>query len=73
MSGPHCFGKQAWPELLGEKAEVAKETIERENPSVRARFIKQGHYRTMDYRCDRVWVWTTEGQTGVVVEVPKVG
>ena len=58
---------------MGEKAEVAKEKIERENPTVRARFIKQGHYRTMDYRCDRVWVWTTEGQTGVVVEVPKVG
>ncbi|OVA05292.1 Proteinase inhibitor I13 [Macleaya cordata] len=67
-------GKQAWPELVGEKAEIAKEIIERENPSVRVRFIQQGKFRILDFRCNRVWVWTTdEHGSGFVVEVPRVG
>ncbi|KAF8401830.1 hypothetical protein HHK36_012776 [Tetracentron sinense] len=74
MSTPlNCLGKQAWPELLGAKAEVAKATIERENHLVKALLVKKGYYVTHDFRCDRVWVWTNEFQSGTVVEVPRVG
>ncbi|KAK6923325.1 Proteinase inhibitor I13, potato inhibitor I [Dillenia turbinata] len=66
---PRCTGKLVWPELLGAKAEVAKEVIERENPNVTVRMVKEGSYVTHDYRCDRVWLWTTQGSTGNVVQL----
>ena len=52
---------------------VAKDVIERENPSVRAIPVKHGIMVTQDYRCDRVWVWTSEGDKGIVVQVPIIG
>ncbi|RZC75312.1 hypothetical protein C5167_050790 [Papaver somniferum] len=78
MAGTGCSGKQEWPELLGAKPDIAKETIERENSLVRARLIEQGTYRILDFNCNRVWVWTSpKDQSGpdgvVVVEIPKVG
>ncbi|KAL6006851.1 hypothetical protein ACLOJK_032347 [Asimina triloba] len=68
-----CQGKTAWPELLGARAEMAKEIIERENKWVKVVFMVEGFERTMDYRCDRVFLWTAEYRTGVVVRVPTVG
>ncbi|KAI3930207.1 hypothetical protein MKX01_031475 [Papaver californicum] len=80
MQQPLCpaAGKQEWPELLGAKPQIAKEIIEMENPLVTAVFIEQGKFRIMDFRCNRVFVWTTpKAQAGpegiVVVKVPRVG
>ncbi|OMP01104.1 Proteinase inhibitor I13, potato inhibitor I [Corchorus olitorius] len=67
-----CQGKSSWPELVGVKGEEAEATIEKENPLVDARIVVKGRNSvTMDFRCDRVWVWVDDA--GYVVDVPFIG
>ena len=64
-------GKQSWPELVGVQGEVAKATIERENPRVQGVIILEGTPRDLSFRCDRVWIDVNE--SGIVTLVPRVG
>ncbi|KAL1367485.1 proteinase inhibitor [Arachis duranensis] len=66
-----CPAKNSWPELMGTKGEKAAERIEEENPNVRAIVVLAGTVVTMDYRCDRVWVWVNKH--GLVIRVPRRG
>ena len=66
------IGKTSWPELVGQKGEVAAATIERENKNVHhAIVVLDGSKVTMDFRCDRVWVWVSKN--GIVNHVLQIG
>lgn len=66
-------GKGSWPELVGKHGEVAKGTIERENPNVTARIVVEGEmYVITNYDCFRVWVWVDKDD-GTVVRTPIIG
>ncbi|OMO96030.1 Proteinase inhibitor I13, potato inhibitor I [Corchorus capsularis] len=72
MASDECQGKGSWPELVGVKGEVAKATIERENPLVNAVIVVEGEDNVItNYQCDRVWVWVDKA--GIVVSVPIIG
>ncbi|XP_028780813.1 proteinase inhibitor-like, partial [Neltuma alba] len=64
-------GKSSWPELVGQKGEIAEATIERENPLVDAIIVDEGSGVITDFRCDRVWVWVN--CDGIVTQIPKIG
>uniref|UniRef100_A0A3Q7I748 Uncharacterized protein n=1 Tax=Solanum lycopersicum TaxID=4081 RepID=A0A3Q7I748_SOLLC len=50
-----CEGKQMWPELIGVPTKLAKEIIEKENPSItNIPILLSGSPITLDYLCDRV-------------------
>ncbi|KAG5588054.1 hypothetical protein H5410_048488 [Solanum commersonii] len=50
-----CKGKQFWPELIGLPTKLAKEIIEKENPSINdVPIILNGSPVPLDYRCNRV-------------------
>ncbi|TKY51888.1 Proteinase inhibitor [Spatholobus suberectus] len=66
-----CEGKSSWPELVGVQGTVAEATIERENPLVNAKIVPEGSVVTLDFRCDRVWVWINKD--GIVKQVPHIG
>ncbi|KAI3893174.1 hypothetical protein MKX03_020199 [Papaver bracteatum] len=64
--------KTEWPELVGELGDVAKETIERENPGLRqVVIVLEGSITDMAIIPDRVRVWVDE--RNVVTRVPKTG
>ncbi|XP_076883705.1 inhibitor of trypsin and hageman factor-like [Bidens hawaiensis] len=63
-------GKNSWPELVGEKGEVAKATIEKENPLVYA-VILEGDSATSDFGNNRVRVWVNS--EGLVIITPVIG
>ncbi|PWA72408.1 hypothetical protein CTI12_AA270950 [Artemisia annua] len=66
-----CQGKSCWPELVGAKGEDAAATIERENPLVHAIVLLEGSPITLDFRCDRVWVFVDS--CGIVDQTPTIG
>ncbi|KAL2934634.1 Proteinase inhibitor [Bienertia sinuspersici] len=67
-----CPGKNLWPELVGEKGKKAAKIIRRENPNVvRTAVLLYGTFVTLDFRCDRVWVWVDDD--GYVVQAPMIG
>ncbi|XP_044494601.1 proteinase inhibitor-like [Mangifera indica] len=66
-----CPGKSTWPELLGANGEAAAAQIEKENANVEAIVILEGSPTTLDFRCDRVWVWVDND--GKVTQVPTIG
>nr|DAD35863.1 TPA_asm: hypothetical protein HUJ06_006503 [Nelumbo nucifera] len=66
-----CSGKSSWAELVGAEGEVAKATIEQENPAVSAIVVLQGTNVHEDFRCSRVWVWVDAN--GTVISVPTIG
>ncbi|KAI3913587.1 hypothetical protein MKW92_043243 [Papaver armeniacum] len=66
-----CPGKNSWPELVGFYGETAARIIERENPNVNAIVLLEGTPTTLDFRCDRVWVFVNEA--GKVVQTPTIG
>ncbi|KAL6194843.1 hypothetical protein ACLB2K_035918 [Fragaria x ananassa] len=72
MAG-QCVGKEDWPELLGAEGTVAKETIERENSTVKAEIVLEGTIVPADLVrvCDRVRVWVDT--CGIVTRVPTIG
>ncbi|XP_004247655.1 wound-induced proteinase inhibitor 1-like [Solanum lycopersicum] len=66
-----CKGKQFWPELIGVPAKLAKEIIEKENPSISdIPILLNGSPVTMDFRCDRVRLF--DNILGYVVQIPTV-
>ncbi|KAL1825405.1 hypothetical protein ACET3Z_012183 [Daucus carota] len=65
-----CPGKSAWPELVGEKVEIAAAKVEKENPGVHAIVMLEGSPGTLDFRCDRVRVMVNEH--GIVVHPPHI-
>ncbi|KAL7160371.1 hypothetical protein ABFS83_01G090900 [Erythranthe nasuta] len=71
MSNSECRGKRSWPELVGVPGNVAVATIERENPLVNAIILPPGTLPTLDFRCDRVWVYVNGN--GNVTMVPVIG
>ncbi|RZC73273.1 hypothetical protein C5167_048753 [Papaver somniferum] len=66
-----CEGKNSWPELVGCRGKTAEKTIEYENRNVNAKVIPEGTAVTLDFRCDRVWVWVNKA--GEVVQTPVTG
>nr|DAD19791.1 TPA_asm: hypothetical protein HUJ06_021254 [Nelumbo nucifera] len=66
-----CSGKSSWPELVGAEGEVAKATIEQENPAVTAIIVLEGTPVILNFDCTRVWVWVDTN--GTVTKVPKIG
>ncbi|KAL8115120.1 hypothetical protein AgCh_021806 [Apium graveolens] len=66
-----CEGKSSWPELVGERGEVAAAKIEKENPNVNANVVLEGTSVMLDFRCDRVWVWVNKD--GIVISTPRIG
>ncbi|TKY52712.1 Proteinase inhibitor [Spatholobus suberectus] len=71
MASILCQGKSSWPEVVGTNGEVAAVKIERENENVHTKLVTEGSMVTMDFWCNRVWVWVDEN--GVVTRVPKIG
>lgn len=65
------IGKDAWPELVGEKGKKAEKIIEHENPHVDAIIVPEGSFVTQDFRCDRVWVWVDCDDK--VIRTPMIG
>ena len=63
-------GKALWPELVGQKGNVAAAKIEKENPNVHAIVLPKGSPVTRDFRCDRVWVFINKH--GLVVDPPQI-
>ncbi|KAM6546815.1 hypothetical protein CsatB_027551 [Cannabis sativa] len=64
-------GKTSWPELVGVRGEVAKETIERENSTVNAIVVSEDFIGDHQFRCDRVRVVVDDN--GIVTSTPQVG
>ncbi|KAF8044036.1 hypothetical protein BT93_A2119 [Corymbia citriodora subsp. variegata] len=60
-----------WPELLGQNANSAKATIEKENPLLKVIPLPAGSVRVDFSCCDRVFVSVDEN--GNVIEVPTIG
>ncbi|XVF42745.1 hypothetical protein PTKIN_Ptkin01aG0388700 [Pterospermum kingtungense] len=63
-------GKQSWPELVGEKKEVAVETIEKENPYVNVVVLPENAPMDRMYNPTRVRVWVDKN--GVVLREPSI-
>ncbi|RZC57823.1 hypothetical protein C5167_005120 [Papaver somniferum] len=71
MSNGCEAGKNSWPELVGCLGKTAEKKIEYQNRNVNAILIPEGSAVTLDFRCDRVWVWINEA--GKVVRTPVIG
>ncbi|KAA8548766.1 hypothetical protein F0562_000450 [Nyssa sinensis] len=67
-----CKGKSSWPELVGERGEIAAATIEKENPFVTAEIVLKGTIVPADLVpvCSRVRVWVDN--KGIVYQVEKL-
>jgi hypothetical protein len=63
--------KTSWPELIGLSGEAAKTRLEEENPGKEVDVVPDGSMVTMDYREDRIRIYT-DGE-GKVVKAPKFG
>ena len=64
--------KQEWPELVNVDAEIAKQTIQGENPSItRIQIFPQDSIVTMDYVTTRVRIFVKEDNT--VARPPRIG
>ncbi|KAG9145626.1 hypothetical protein Leryth_026811 [Lithospermum erythrorhizon] len=64
--------KLEWPELVGANEQVAKTTIEKENPSVTVISLYPGHGHQDNVCLNRVWLYV-DGPNGKVTRVPIVG
>ncbi|KAJ0946520.1 putative proteinase inhibitor I13, potato inhibitor I [Helianthus annuus] len=64
-------GKNSWPELVGEKGEVAKAIIEKENPLVNAIIISGNSPVDMMFVSNRVRV--VVNAEGFVTKTPVIG
>ncbi|AEE78212.1 putative proteinase inhibitor I13, potato inhibitor I [Arabidopsis thaliana] len=71
---PECCAigkKYRWPELVGKNGQLAKMTIERENPNVLAIVLRYGEKRIENFCCNRVFVYL--GSNGQVADAPMIG
>ena len=56
---------------MGVQGEVAEQTVQKENPSVKAVMVAEGSFVTQEFRHDRVRIWVDK--QGLVTRVPKIG
>eukprot|EP00977_Amphora_coffeiformis_P024634 scaffold16502_cov177-Amphora_coffeaeformis.AAC.7 len=64
--------KTTWPELVGQDATIAKQTIQGENPGISmVQILPKDSFVTMDYSTQRVRIFVNEDNT--VASVPRVG
>jgi predicted phosphoribosyltransferase len=64
--------KTQWPELTGQDAAAAAETIKSENPSITSTpIVPENSMVTMDYRTDRVRIFVNADQK--VAGTPHIG
>lgn len=56
---------------MGADGRAAVVKIERENGRVNAIVVRDGSPVTLDFRCDRVWVWVNGN--GRVTRAPRIG
>ncbi|XP_022764760.1 proteinase inhibitor-like [Durio zibethinus] len=63
--------KFTWPELLGKNGQVAKATIEKDNPEVTVEIITPGRVGFPDFCCNRVYL--VLDNNGNVTNMPTVG
>ncbi|XP_049401796.1 trypsin inhibitor 1-like [Solanum stenotomum] len=64
--------KDKLPELLGVPAKLARETIQKANPTLtKVENVQNGSPVTQDFRCDRVRLFINILE--IVVQVPRVG
>ncbi|KAF9608947.1 hypothetical protein IFM89_012115 [Coptis chinensis] len=66
-----CMRKGMWLELIGSDGNIAKATIERQNPLVIAIVLLEGTPVSRDFKCNRVIIWVNT--LGKVTRVPVVG
>ncbi|CAI9098281.1 OLC1v1034902C1 [Oldenlandia corymbosa var. corymbosa] len=80
FAGPGSFGgmggstagpKKTWPELVGLTSEEAERRIKEEKPGANVQIVPEGCFVTMDYRTNRVRIFT--GSDGKVVRAPMIG
>lgn len=72
MVDVEAMDKKAWPELVGQDAEVAKATIQLENPSITlVQIIPKDSMVTMDYSTSRVRIFVNTDNT--VASPPRIG
>ncbi|XP_069130958.1 uncharacterized protein [Argopecten irradians] len=60
-----------WPDCVGKTWQEAEAIIRKEYPSISVSFLADGSMVTMDYRSERVRIFTDE--EGKVVQVPMIG
>ena len=70
-SAPAPASKREWPELVGQAGGAAVAAIQAENPALSVMAMEDGGMMTMDYREDRVRVFTDA--SGCVARAPTVG
>jgi hypothetical protein len=63
--------KSAWPEVMGMTGEAARAKLESELPNMLCQVVPYGSMVTMDYREDRIRIYTDE--SGHVTKAPRVG
>ena len=64
--------KTEWPELIGVDGEVAKQTVQGENPSItKVQILPKDSFVTMDYSTSRVRIFVNDDNT--VARAPRVG
>lgn len=77
FAGPASFTptppekKTSWPELVGLPSEEAHRKIKEEMPDANVQVIPSNHVITMDFRLDRVRIFTDSA--GKVKREPSVG
>ncbi|OWF45282.1 Subtilisin inhibitor 1 [Mizuhopecten yessoensis] len=60
-----------WPDCIGKTWQEAEAIIRKEYPNISVQVLPKGSMVTMDYRPERVRIFTDE--TGKVVDVPMIG
>eukprot|EP00878_Enallax_costatus_P026315 GHUV01028235.1.p1 GENE.GHUV01028235.1~~GHUV01028235.1.p1 ORF type:complete len:132 (+),score=23.31 GHUV01028235.1:94-489(+) len=63
--------KTQWPELVGEPAQEALDTIKSQAPGFNVQTIGSDMMATTDWRCDRVRIWLDSA--GNVARAPRIG
>jgi len=63
--------KEQWPELVGKTSAEAEEAVKHDRPDVKVEILKDNSPTTMDYRVDRVRIFTNDA--GVVTGPPCTG
>ncbi|XP_033743532.1 subtilisin inhibitor CLSI-I-like [Pecten maximus] len=60
-----------WPDCVGKTWQEAEAIIRKEYPNISVQVLPDGSMVTMDYRTERVRIFTDE--TGKIVRVPMIG
>lgn len=60
-----------WAEMVGKTGEEVQAVIQKQNPKMNVVIVPEGHGVTMDYRQDRVRIYTNV--EGKVDRIPRIG